>query len=78
VNESCTKMQRLKLRANGYSSTQLIPSIHKHHTNFTWSDTSTSFRGRNYITNDDLSLPVKVVLSTASIDRQSIDRQYER
>jgi len=28
--------------------------------------------GRNYITNDDLSLPVKVVLSTASIDRVNI------
>src|SRR6266540_2623117 len=30
------------------------------------------FTGRNYVTRDDLSLPVKVVLSTASIDRVNI------
>lgn len=29
-------------------------------------------KGRNYITNEDLSLPIKVVLSTASLDRVNI------
>lgn len=29
-------------------------------------------KGRNYITKEDLSLPIKVVLSTASIDRVNI------